>query len=137
MIRTVVTSAALALTLGLVSGHSLASDEAQASDTATVVFYREGDTSRTRQLNFHTFADGEQLGRLKANSPVAAQVEAGEATLRTSIPDSERLDITLQPGQTYYVRTVVEKLGNKVISKLQLVEEQVALSAESLKGAAI
>jgi hypothetical protein len=109
---------------------------AQASSTdsaeaqARIIFYRAGESSKTRRINFDALVNGDKVKRLKYGKPVLAMVDAGDYELGMSIKGSPTLTVTLKPGQTYYVYAGLERMGQTTTPSLLIVEEHVALTQQ-------
>lgn len=117
------------MAFALAAGFSTQAVSAEESvEPAKLVVYRAVESSKTRKIKFNASIDGRKLGRLSYKTPLVTEVAAGEVTLGTSISGGADLQITLQPGHTYYVHTQLKRVGQTVTPQLVVVEEQFALT---------
>ncbi|MEP5763620.1 MAG: hypothetical protein ABJ308_03470 [Halieaceae bacterium] len=133
MFKQIVVSIALVFGAAAVSAEPV--QQAEGLQPAKVIVYRADEQSKTRRINFNTFVGSERLGRVRYNQPTVSEVAPGEYELSSSIPGTDAVKVTLQPGQTYYVHAKVRRLGQTVIPEMVVVEEQVALTQQpTLEG---
>ncbi|MEM1113098.1 MAG: hypothetical protein AAGI11_14400 [Pseudomonadota bacterium] len=128
MFKSIIATVGVAISFALAPTVVSAGEAESAAATAKVIFYRADEMSRTRQINFETYAAGKPVGRLQYRKAVVAEVPAGAVKFNTSLPETATLEIDAKPGQTYYVYTGLERKGQNFVTTLEVVEEQVALS---------
>ena len=104
---------------------------------AKLIIYRAEETSRTHNVKFHIRLDQSQIGKLRYGNAIVTTVAPGAYQLDTTLRGTPSLQIDLKPGQTYFVHTRVDALGERVSSELQLVEEQVAVAQQPAISTAI
>ena len=128
MFKSVFAALGVALAFMITPVAANAAEGEAATGMAKIVFYRAEETSRTRKVNFEAYAGGKPVGRLQYRKPVVVEVPAGDLQLTTSLPGSDKMNVQLAEGQTYYVYSSLERKGQKFVASMELVEEQVALS---------
>jgi hypothetical protein len=131
-----VSAVSLFLSVGI-SLNTQASPDNSAEAQARIIFYRAGESSKTRRINFDALINGDKVERLKYGKPVLALVDAGEYQLSASINGTSALVVSLEPGQTYYVHAGLRRLGQTTKSSLVIVEKHVALTQQPAIEAAI
>jgi hypothetical protein len=122
-------AAALFLSVGFTSGSYAGTDDSVLAP-AKIIFFRAGEASKTRRINFNALVNGEKLEKLRYGKPVVAMLESGEYELGASIKGSTPLLVTIQPGQTYYVHAGLKRLGQTNTPSLVMVDEHVALTQQ-------
>ena len=128
MFKSIIAAVGVAVSFMFAPVVANAAEGEAATGMAKVVFYRAEESSRTRQVTFEAYAGTKPVGRLKYRTPLVVEVPAGSMQLTTSLPGADKIDVTLAAGQTYYVYSGLVRKGQKFVSNLELVEEQVALS---------
>ena len=95
----------MALGLGEVAGQTISSEPAQ------LILYREKEFMSWRGKAYPFKINGQLMGKLSPNRFVQLSLAAGRTEIEfinDYFTNSRPLRLMLQPGQTYYVKAVVE-----------------------------
>ncbi|MGK0498859.1 MAG: hypothetical protein ACJAYG_000490 [Oceanicoccus sp.] len=94
--------------------------------TSTVIVMRGLESSKTRSAKFKVFVGEESVGRIKVNTSKIVKLPAGEYRVFSSFHKDQPLEVSLEPGKTYYVLAKMEKVSGKIRSAYQLVSQEYA-----------
>ncbi len=100
--------------------------------TGKLVIYRDKSKQATA---FTVFTNTTKIGRIREGRAVTIELPAGTHTLSTNVRGSNKLNVTVDAGQTIFINSaLVKKRSGKYRTTLEMVSEQVALSSAPLNS---
>jgi hypothetical protein len=115
-----------ALALSTTFSHAVTASEDNL-EQAKIIVYRSDEGNNTKRLTLRLAINGDTVSRIKYKQAYVATVPPGQYTLNTTLGGTETLDVAVKPGQTRYVYLKVKASGFTVDTRLNEVEEQVAM----------
>ncbi|MEH6591382.1 MAG: DUF2846 domain-containing protein [Halioglobus sp.] len=115
-----------ALTLSVTLSQPVAASE-DSLEQGKIVVYRSDEGNKAKRLSLRLAINGDTVSRIKYEQTYVATVAPGQYTLDTNMGGTETLDVDVKAGQTRYVYLSVKATSTSVKTKLNEVEEQVAM----------
>lgn len=107
------------------------SEQSAEQESATVIFVRGRETSKTRSLNFNVYLSDTAVGRMKVKGRKEVTVPAGDYIVQTNFYNSESLPLTLEAGKTYTISTMMESKSNTSKARFEVINNDIAASNEA------
>lgn len=111
-------------TIVLALGSNLVVAGNGAEDLATVVVYRDDDSSRTKHVQFYIYGGERLAGRVKAGKQLTFTVPAGEFMLSTNLPGAPTETLFVEPGSVHHVRSALSLYGTHLDLDLEEISGQ-------------